>query len=163
MIGYHYSFFHYILFIAGPSNGAKKKKREEMSGISQVPSQKTDASENAQEKFAKKTKIPEPKTKQVKNNGLKVKQSSPAGPPVKRGRKPNNPVILKKKPVNAFMIKDHFKTGFQSDARQLAKPRDSLVNYQLIVSDKKWITFINNEYEYNDELQKVFVIYSLLF
>ena len=37
----------------------------------------------------------------------------------KRGRKPSNPVILKKKPSNAFFIKDHFKTGYQSDARKL--------------------------------------------
>ena len=75
----------------------------------------------------------------------------------KRGRKPSNPVILKKKPSNAFLIKDHFKTGFQSDARKLAKPKDSLVNYRCVVSDKKWITLTNNEYEYNDETQEVIV------
>ena len=73
----------------------------------------------------------------------------------KRGRKPSNPVILKKKPSNAFIIKDHFKTGYQSDARKLAKPKDSLVNYRCVVSDKKWITLTNNQYEYNEETQEV--------
>ena len=157
MIRYVYSLFHYILFSAGPSNAAKKKKREETSSISEVSSQKTDAEENAQEKFAKKTKIPNSKTKQGKDNSNQVKQSGQAGTPVKRGRKPNNPIILKKKPTNAFYIKDHFKSGYQSDARKLPKPRDSLVNYRLIVSDKKWITLTNNQYEYNEETQKVFV------
>ena len=77
----------------------------------------------------------------------------------KRGRKPSNPVILKKKPSNAFIIKDHFKTGYQSDARKLAKPKDSLVNYRCVVSDKKWITLTNNMYEYNEETQEVNVLF----
>lgn len=163
MIRYVYSLFHYILFFsAGPSNATKKKKREETSSISEVSSQKTDASENAQEKFAKKTKIPNSKAKQIKDNGNQVKQSGQAGTPVKRGRKPNIPVVLKKKPTNAFYIKDHFKSGFQSDARKLPKPRDSLVNYRLIVNDKKWITLTNNQYEYNEETQKVFVFIYVL-
>ena len=67
---------------------------------------------------------------------------------MKRGRKPSNPIILKKKPSNAFFIKDHFKSGFQTDARKLVKPKDSLVNYRCVVSDKKWITLTNNKYEY---------------
>ena len=77
----------------------------------------------------------------------------------KRGRKPSNPIILKKKPSNAFFIKDHFKSGFQTDARKLAKPKDSLVNYRCVVSDKKWITLTNNKYEYNDETQEVIVLF----
>ena len=146
------------MFLAGPSNGAKKKKREETRGVGEISSPKTDASQNAKDKFEKKTKIPDqPKIKQIKNNGIKVKQFGQAGTPVKRGRKPNNQIVLKKKPANAFLIKEHFKKGFQSDARQLAKPKDSLVNYQLIVTDKKWITFINNVYDYNDETQKVII------
>ena len=97
------------MFLAGPSNGAKKKKREETRGVGEISSPKTDGSQNAKDKFEKKTKIPDqPKIKQIKNNGLKVKQSGQAGTPVKRGRKPNNQIVLKKKTSQCFFNKGAF-------------------------------------------------------
>ena len=59
-----------------------------------------------------------------------------------------------------FSLQERFRSGYQSDARRLPKPKDSLTNYRLIVSDKKSITFFNNEYEFNDEIQ---VIPTILF
>ena len=155
------SCFHYcILFAVGPGNAqTKKKKQEETDSVSQVSSQENDV---ITKKFTKKTKIPQTPTPQSKNHGSQSQQPSTSGTSVKRGRKPKapqNPKFLKKKPDNAFVIEDKFKSGFQSDARSLRSPKDTLVNYRLIVSDKKSITFINNEYYFNDELQKVPTIF----
>ena len=58
-----------------------------------------------------------------------------------------------------FFLKERFKSGFQSDARHLPKPRDSIVNYRLLVTDKKSITFFNNEYLFNDETQVIPTIF----
>ena len=148
------------MFAVGPGNGQKKKKKqEEKDSVSQVPSQEND---DVSKKFTTKTKIPQTKAPQSKSHSPQSQQPSTSGTPVRRGRKPKDqsePKVLKKKPENAFVIDEKFKSGYQSDARSLASPKDSLVNYRLIVSDKKYITFINNEYFYNDEWQKVPTIF----
>ena len=149
------------MFTAVPNNAPKKKKKQEtIPNVSQGNADETDAEEYVTEKFGKNTKIPNQKTQQGKNNSQKGGQSSTVGNPVKRGRKPKDPPpVLKKKPQNMFSLKERFKSGYQSDARHLPKPRDSLVNYRLLVTDRKSITFFNNEYLFNDEVQVIPTIF----
>ena len=152
------SFFIIVfLFTVTPGNAQKKKKQEETVGQSS-------AKENAEvaKKFSKKTKIPQQTSPQPsKAHSSQSQQSGSNGTPVKRGRKAGTqgPKILKKKPENVFVIDENFKSGYQSDARSLASPKDNLVNYRLIVNDKKYITFINNQYYFNEEWQKVPTIF----
>ena len=70
MIRYVYSFLLFYFVLAGPSHGAKKKKNQETSDVSEVPTEKTDVQENVEEKFKKKTKIPA--VKSSKANSAKV-------------------------------------------------------------------------------------------